>query len=312
MENGRTVSFYALGTANFITAFGCVGDSAIRLARDRVLEVDDEMSAFKPGSDISILNDSSGCGPVRLHGETVALLNRALEYSRLSGGAFDCTVRPLTKLWGIGKKGDYVPTVREITELLPFIGYNGLEIDAEESTAALAIKEMAVDLGGIAKGFAADEAKRILAECGVVSALVNLGGNIATLGCRPDGHPWRIGIQNPLAATGEFLGVLSVSDKTVVTSGCNERFFIRDGVRYHHILDPRTGRPAQSGLLSVTAVCGSSTDADALTTALFVLGRERGTALLQKTGAEAVFISDDLAITATDGLAGTFERLDER
>jgi thiamine biosynthesis lipoprotein len=160
------------------------------------------------------------------------------------------------------------------------------------SSAALRNKGQKLDLGGIAKGFAADEAKRILIENGVKSALINLGGNILTLGNKEDGSPFRIGIQNPLRQTGQFIGVLSASDRTIVTSGTNERFFVKDGIRYHHIINPHTGYPAQTGLLSVTVVCENSMYADALTTSLFVLGVEKGLKLLEQTGDEAIFITD--------------------
>jgi FAD:protein FMN transferase len=208
---------------------------------------------------------------------------------------------------GSGKKRNFITSVREITELLPLVGYKGLRLDDETTSAELQKEGQAVDLGGIAKGYAADEVKRILMENGITSAMINLGGNIAALGCRPDGKPWRIGIQNPLSPTGEFLAVIPVEDGAVVTSGSNERFFIEDGVRYHHIIDPRTGRPARSGLLSVTVVCGNSADADALTTALFVLDREGGMKLLEITGTDAVFVSESLEITAIGGLAGKIE-----
>jgi thiamine biosynthesis lipoprotein len=165
-----------------------------------------------------------------------------------------------------------------------------------------------LDLGGIAKGYAADEVRHILTKNGVKSAMINLGGNIVAIGRRPDGKPWQIGIQNPLQPTGIYLGVISAEDKTVVTSGCNERFFMKDGVRYHHIIDPRTGKPAQSGLLSVTAVCKNSAEADALTTALFILGQEKGLKLLKKFKAEAIFVKEDLSVFATPGLAKCFEK----
>lgn len=145
-----------------------------------------------------------------------------------------------------------------------------------------------------------------MTENGVENALINFGGNIVTLGTHPNGRPWEIGIQNPLESTGVYLGSLSVVNQTVVTSGSNEQFFIKDGVRYHHIIDPRTGSPAQSDLLSVTAVCSSSVDADALTTALFVLGPDEGLELLKPLNAEAIFITNDLKIFVTVGLIGAF------
>lgn len=295
-------NFYSLGTVNYIKIYDCEDEELIDAAVKRVLEIDDFMSAFKPHSYVSKLNYNSGREYVDLSPDTLKLLNRSIEFSRMSRGAFDITIRPLIELWGIGKKQNYIPCEQEIKNVMKLINYNDLLIDNENCRAALRCPGQAIDLGSIAKGYAADEVKRILISSNVKSALINLGGNILTIGGRPDGKPWQIGIQNPLAATGQFVGVLSVKDKTVVTSGSNERFFIKDNVRYHHILDPRTGKPANTSFLSVTAVCDSSTDADALTTSLFILGPQLGQSMLEKLNAEAVFITENLDVIVTDGL----------
>jgi thiamine biosynthesis lipoprotein len=307
-----TKSFQALGTSNQLNIYGCQNEKIHDLIIKRVIEIDDRMSAFKAESDVSQLSRSAGHRFVKIHKDTFELLCRAEEISKLSGGAFDITVRPLVKLWGIGKKGDFVPSPSEIFELMKLVNYKDLLLDKKSFSAFLQNFGQAVDLGGIAKGYAADEAKRILTENGAKNAVINFGGNIVTLGAHPDGRPWEIGIQNPLAPTGVYLGSLSVVNKTVVTSGCNERFFIKDGVRYHHIIDPRTGGPAQSGLLSVTAVCSSSVDADALTTALFVLGAKEGLKLLNLLNAEAIFITDEFKIFVTDGLIKSFKPAENR
>lgn len=300
-------SFQALGTSNQLNIYGCQNENILDLIIKRVIEIDYRMSAFNAESDVSQLSQSAGRRFVPIHKDTFELLCRAVEISKLSGGTFDITIRPLIKLWGIGKKGDFVPSPTEISELMKLVNYKDLLLDKKSFSAFLQNFGQAVDLGGIAKGYAADEAKRILAENGAENALINFGGNIVTLGAHPDGRPWEIGIQNPLAPTGVYLGSLSVVNQTVVTSGCNERFFIKDGIRYHHIIDPRTGSPAQSGLLSVTAVCSGSVDADALTTALFVLGAKEGLKLLKLLNAEAIFITDDLKIFVTEGLIKSFK-----
>lgn len=306
IEQSRSRRFEAMGTLHTITAFGCPEDSLLDRAVERVLDIESKMSAFNPNSEISRLNRSAGQHPVALSAETIRLLSLAKNVGELSGGAFDITVRPLVRLWGIGKKGRYIPGPNEIGEAVKLVNCRELVICPEDGTAFLKSRKQAVDLGGIAKGHAADEAKRILVEGGVKSALINLGGNLVAIGGHPNRQPWRIGIQNPAAATGVHLGVLSVTGKTMVTSGSNEQFFIKDGIRYHHILDPRTGAPARSGLLSVTVVCDQSAEADALTTALFVMGIEQGMALLHKLGAEAVFVTEDLKVLATHGLMNDF------
>lgn len=297
--------FQALGTVNTVLVEDGENCDALRPAIARVREIENRMSAFLPESDLGRLAKNAGKEPMQVHPDTYALLRKAKRYSELSDGAFEPTIRPLTELWGIGKKACFVPSEEEIGEAMKLVGWRSLRL-GENNTAWLERPGQAVDLGGIAKGYAADEVKRILLENGVSSAMINLGGNISVLGSRPDGCPWRIGIQNPLAVRGQYLGTIELRDRTVVTSGVYERCFWRDGVRYHHILDPRTGKPVRNGLMSVTAVCGSSADADALTTALFVLGPEDGVKLLQSTGADAVFIYEDLTYAATGGLRNLF------
>ena len=299
--------FEALGTINEIMVFGGFGQTLLEEAAERVMQINNRMSPFIPVSDIARLNHNAGLKPVTVHPETLQLLRTAKQISKLSNGAFDITVRPLIELWGIGKKQNYIPSRREINKAMRLTGSKDLVLDEQAGAAYLKRKGQAADLGGIAKGYAADEVKRILTEADVTSAMINLGGNIVTVGSHPDGAPWHIGIQNPLAVTGEYLGRITCRDDTVVTSGSNERFFIKDGIRYHHILDPHTGEPAQSGLLGVTAVCKSSTEADALTTAVFVLGMYRGVKLIKQFQAEAVFLTEDYKVYTTDGLTNRFE-----
>jgi len=300
-------TFFALGTINLIKLFDNTKENVLEQAVARVLEIEDRMSAFKQDSDISQISKNAGLGYQRIHKDTFRLIQKAVEFGKLSNGAFDITIRPLVELWGINKKGSFVPSDTEIQETLPLVNYQDIQLNRRSRSVSLKNSGQAFDLGGIAKGYAADEVRRILRKNGIRSAMINLGGNVMAIGKRPDGKPWQIGIQNPLEPTGQFLGVLSIANKTIVTSGCNERFFIKDGIRYHHILDPRTGRPAQSSLLSVTAVCTCSTDADALTTALFILGPEKGMPLLRKMQAEAIFVFEDLSVTVSQGLTKNFE-----
>jgi FAD:protein FMN transferase len=301
-------TFIALGTMNTIQAFGSKNHRAVDMAADRVCEISDRMSVYHKGSDISRLNARAGMGPQTIQADTLSLLALARQYSQLTADSFDCTLRPLTALWNIGKSGMNIPSAEEIMASLKLTGYEDLAVYPEKSAAELMRHGMSVDLGGIAKGYAGDEVRRILTENGVTSALINLGGNIVTLGNNPDGSLWTIGIQNPLRPRGESLFSLECSDCSVVTSGSYERFFIKDSKRYHHILDPRTGYPAQSSILSVTVLCPSGVHADALSTALFVLGlkqyAEFGSLLLQNASAEAVYITERLELFLTPGLYG--------
>lgn len=300
-------TFFALGTVNSIKMNEHDNHEILESAIQRVYEIDDRMSAFKSSSDISGISRNAGKGLANVHRETFDLIKKAVAYSEISNGTFDITMRPVIALWGIHNKDNYVPTDSEIEQALKLVNYKDIIFD--EKTCSIGLKKpgQAIDLGGIAKGYAADEVKRILLESGIKSALINLGGNVVTIGKKPDGEDWKVGIQNPLAPTGEYLGALNASDKTIVTSGSNERFFIKDGIRYHHIIDPRTGRPASSNLLSVTVIADSSIDADAVTTALFILGPDQSMEILKQLPVEFIFVTNDMNLLISNGLKGNFE-----
>jgi len=306
MKSNSERIFYALGTLNQIKIFDRLDEQLLDIAVQRVLEIETLMSAFKTDSDVSKINQNAGKGFVSIQAETYRLIKRSLAFSKMSDGAFDITVRPLVELWGIGKKKNYIPTEEELICTGKLVDYRKLILDKNNHRAALRDNGQAIDLGGIAKGYAAEEIKRIFAENKVKSALINLGGNIVAIGSQPDGKVWKIGIQNPCAPTGKYFGFLSIIDKTIVTSGINERFFMKDGIRYHHILDPRTGMPASNKILSVTVICDCSTDADALTTTLFVIGAEHGMELVKKLKTEAIFVTESLDIIASIGLKDKF------
>ncbi len=284
--------FYALGTENSITTeddYADVPDMIIR----RVGEIENKMSAFKTHSEISIIAANAGKRPVAVSDEVYAILDEALEISRASCGAFDITVRPLTKLWDFGHGKSAIPNASALEDANSLVGYKDLVLDSKNKTAFLKKSGAKIDLGGIAKGYAADEAKRLLTENGINSALINFGGNVVTVGNSFKGSPWKIGIQNPLSLRGQSVLTIELSDKTVVTSAVNERFFLKNGRRYHHILNPLTGQPAASGLLSVSVIADRSMLADALSTAAFVLGAREGIKLIRSYGAEAIFITEN-------------------
>jgi thiamine biosynthesis lipoprotein len=294
------LSFPALGTENTVLALGLPAKRAVLEAERRVLEIDDEMSAFKPDSAVSRVSAAAGVRPERVSADVLSVIECALAVSEASGGAFDITVRPATRLWNFGHQ-ERVPPDADLRALLDAgtVGWRGVAVDRRAGTVFLKAPGAAVDLGGIAKGYAADETERILRARGVRSALINLGGNVTAMGRSPQGEKWTVGIQNPLSVRGETALTLEIEDESVVTSGVNEQFFIRDGKRYHHLLDPRTLRPAQSGLLSATVIARSSMLADALSTAAFVLGAEQGARLVGRENARAVFILESGEIFAT-------------
>ncbi|MGE5541891.1 MAG: FAD:protein FMN transferase, partial [Bacillota bacterium] len=203
----------------------------------------------------------------------------------------------------------------EIERALSLVDYRDLQVNTQSGSASLSRTGQMVDLGGIAKGYAADRAREIYVRRGIRSAIVDLGGDVVVVGLGPGGSPWRVGIQHPEERQGTLVGVLRASNEAVVTSGDYERFVDTGGARYHHIIDPATGYPAQGGLTSVTVVCGDSTLADALATAVFVLGPERGSRLLHTlpgTGAVLVEAPPARRLHITPGLQGRFTLLDDR
>jgi len=299
----------ALGTYCVITLYEKGKSAVYNDIFSKIRNIENLMSVNIKTSDISRINDNAGIEKVLVDRETFKVIERALFFAELSGGAFDPTVGPLVTLWGIGRNAR-VPSQEEIDEILPLINWRNVELDAQAGSVFLKQRGMALDLGAIAKGYAADEAANAAKNYNIKRALIDLGGNIAAVGTNMENSPWRVGIQNPFKERGESLGYLQVTDKTVVTSGVYERYFTADGKNYHHIFSPENGYPAQTGLLSVTIITGISMDADALSTALFVMGFEDGIKLLETMPQmEAVFVFEDKSIRTTGGVK--FTLLDE-
>jgi thiamine biosynthesis lipoprotein len=300
-------SGFVLGTVCTVDLYGRGSKALSRAVFARLEELEDILSANREGTDLDRVNRGSGLESVAVRYELIELLEKALYYAEMSGGAFDPTVGPLVKLWGIGTDAPRIPSDEEIAEALALVGRRDVEINEAQGTVFLRRKGMALDLGAIAKGYAADEVVRLLAQKGIKMGLIDLGGNIFAYGERRKGQPWRIGVQDPGEQRGAYLGVLELSDKSVVTSGVYERYFEEGGRRYHHILSTVTGRPAETGLLSVTIAADSSTDADALSTAAFVLGWEKGRRLIEAVpGAGGIFVFEDLRVRITPGIKDQF------
>lgn len=254
------------------------------------------------GSDVWNINHSDGSS-VSVHEETVFLLNRALYYSSLTDGLLNPAIAPLSSLWDFSSASadsHTVPSTKDIQERLSHIDYHNIVI--EEQTVMLTDQYGSIDLGCIAKGYIADQLKEYLLEEGVDSALINLGGNVLTIGSKPDGTAFTIGIQKPFAESGITQTTVSIIDSSAVTSGIYERYFEEDGVIYHHILDPATGYPVENDLASVTILSSSSTDGDALSTSCLLLGLSDGMELIESLpGIEALFITKDGDLYYTSG-----------
>lgn len=293
--------FPALGTVNSVTVYGEKGEEAPEQIKEMVLELHRRLSVFDPGSEISQINRMAGICPVAVSQSTVAILGLAAQYAARTEGAFDVTAGAMSGLWREAIRTHRLPDRADIARCRALCGIDGLELDSKGCTAFLRRRGMTLDLGGIAKGWAADEARRILTESGAERALINFGGTVLSVGGTVDA-----GIQDPFQRTGISFGHLPLCGKAAVTSGFNERYFVSGGKRYHHIIDPRTGKPSGSGLASVTLTGESAAALDALSTAIFILGAEKGLPLLRESGTDAVFITDSGIISVTPGLAGQF------
>ncbi|WP_281744921.1 FAD:protein FMN transferase [Thermanaerovibrio acidaminovorans] len=263
------------------------------------------LSAHAPTSEVSIL---SSTGALKASPETEQVLQLSIQVAQGTHGAFDPTIGALSRLWGIGTEEARVPSREEILRALETVDYRTLRYLGDHRFSLSAGR---LDLGGIAKGFAGDRLVELLASMGIRRAVMDLGGNVVVFGPPPKAV-WRIGIQHPDRPRGEVLGVLELPERraAVVTSGVYERYFERDGVRYHHILDPSTGEPARSGLMAVSVACSSSALADGLSTALFVAGPERGMEILSRHRCQAIFVTEDRRVLITPQLAPRFSLRD--
>jgi len=262
------------------------------------------LSVWRDDSDVQRLNAAAGRGPVAVGPDTRAVLEAAAEASRLTGGAFDITFGALSDVWRFDHDQDNrVPSLDEIAARLPLIDPAAVVVDELAGTAEITRPGVRVHLGGIGKGYAVDRAVALLRGAGFGDFLLQAGGDLYAAG-RPGDRAWRVGLQDPRGGANEHFATIELADETFSTSGDYERFFIQDGVRYHHLLDPRTGQPAR-GCRSVTILAQSALLADWLSTGAFILGPEQGMALVEsQPGAEAVMVTADNAIRMSSGLRG--------
>lgn len=296
-----------MGTIVQLKVYGGNAEKATEKALNRVSDIEEKMSVNIETSEITKLNAKAGISGEKLSKDTYSVIKEAVKYSKLTGGDLDVTIGPIVKLWGIGTDKERVPSKNEIDGKLKLVDYNDIILDEKNSTIKLRRASQAIDLGAIAKGYTADEIKKVLINNKISSALINLGGNVYAVGSKPDGTSWNIGIQNPLDTRGQYLGTVSFTDKSVVTSGNYERYFIKDGVRYHHIFDPKTGYPAEKGIISTTIVSDKSIDGDALSTSTYIMGLEKGIKLVESIkGVDAIFITSDKKVYVTSGLKDSF------
>ncbi len=305
-ESSYDTTDIAMGTIISQKVYGKNNKAAAEEGIAKIKSLERMLSFYLPGSEISRLNFFAGRNNVKLSPETFFILSKSIEYSRLSEGAFNIMVGPLVKKWKVTGDNPVIPSPAEIKSLLSLIDYRDLILNGNELSARLQKKGQMVDLGGIAKGFAADEVIKIYKKHGIKSAILDIGGNISVIGFKPDGSPWTIGLQDPSKERGDYICSINAHDISFSTSGAYERFFKKNGKIYHHIINPKTGYPSESDLLSVTIIGKNSIDTDALSKA-FILGLNKGIGLVKKTSSEAIFITTDNIIHATAGLKGMIE-----
>lgn len=292
-----TASCIAMDTSCTVTVYGKNAENAADKCTELLLNMEAELSVTLSGSLLCALNTYGSADG----GEYLArVAEKAIELKELTNGAYEPCIYSLVKLWGFTGDSYSVPSEDEIAAAVELVRSSSLSV----SDGVVYRDGALVDFGGIAKGYAAEVLADSLWDAGVEAAVISLGGNIKTLGTKPDGTPWNIGISAP-SGGGKLLGVLEVGECAVVTSGSYIRNFTVDGKLYHHIIDPSDGYPTDNGLVSVTVVCDSADLADGLATAFFVLGREKATELATKLGAETVFVTSD-CIYVSDGLKEKF------
>lgn len=300
-----------LDTLVTIKAYGANREKtrrAIDEAFAAMAEIESIANNFDSRSEISRLNKESGKGPVKVSLDLFKMIALSLDYSKKTDGAFDITIGPLTRLWKFGEKS-HPPSSQEIAGLLSTVGWQRIELDSKEQTVALKLPRMSLDLGGVSKGYAVDQAIAVLKSHGITRALVTTGSTTRVIGRKVKNEPWQIGVQHPRDA-GKLLGVVSLTQKSVSTSGDYQRFFEKGGERYHHILSPKTGYPVQD-VIAVTIVTSKDcVDADILSTGIFALGYPEGMRFVEKErDLEAVIVTSDGEVHLSSGLKGKVKGL---
>jgi FAD:protein FMN transferase len=300
-----------MGTLVMVTAVGGDEPTAQRAAADALKEIrrlEERLSTWMATSELSQVNAAAGREPVKISRDTLEVLTRSLEVARLTDGGFNIAVGPAVQAWSVTERSD-IPSREQLARLLPLVDLTALELDDAKETAFLKRAGMRVDVGGIGKGFAADRAVEAMRAAGATAGVVALSGDIKTFGPMPDGTAFLFGIQHPRKESA-LLATIELHDEAISTAGDYERFFERNGVRYHHILDPRTLQPARE-CQSVTVIAKEGVMADGLDTGIFVMGPQRGMELVERLpDVEAVIVDRDGHILVSSGLQHRLKLID--
>ena len=297
---------FAMDTYMTVTAYGKNAENAVDKAVDEINRLDKLFSTGNNESEIAILNES---GSEILSEETFSLVEKSCELYKSTAGAFNIAVYPLMKEWGFTNEKYNIPDDKTIKKLLKYIDVSKIEYDANTRQVVLP-QNYEIDLGGIAKGYTSARLMQIFKKYGLSGGIVSLGGNVQTYGYKSENKKWKVAVENPETSPldGDYLGVLDITDKAVITSGGYERYFEKNGKRYHHILNPKTGKPADSGLISVSIISSDGTLSDGLSTSLFIMGKQKGIKYWQKNKDkfDVVWLENDGTVTITDGIEDVF------
>ena len=301
-----------MGTVISVTLYDSTDEQILDKVFDKVKELEETFSINETGTEVDKINENAGIEAVKVSDDTMTVVKEGIYYSELSNGKFDITIGPLVKLWSIGLPEAKVPTQEEIDTIVPLTNYKDVVVDEANNTVFLTKPGMMLDLGGIAKGYSADVISQMLTAEGVKSAIIDLGGNIFAHGEKLSGDAWKIGIQNPFSTRGEIVGAISVTNKSIVTSGVYERYIEKDGVKYHHILNPETGYPYENDIAGITIISDKSSTGDALSTSVFALGIDEGIKFIENLdNVDAIFVTKDNGIYLTSGIKDNFELRDD-
>ena len=303
-EKSASQDIFAMDTYMSVTAYGADAESAVSDAIAEIERLDALLSTGETDSEIYKLNQNGGGS---ISEDTSYLLERALEIWKSTDGCFEIGIYPLMQEWGFTDGNYKVPDKETLQKLLPLADSSKIDFNEKDQTVSFEQDGMEIDFGGIAKGYTSGRIMGIFREHGITSGMVSLGGNVQVLGIKTDGSKWRVAVQNP-EDTENYLGVLETQDRAVITSGGYERYFEQDGKTYQHILDPKTGYPADSGLTSVTIVSADGTLADGLSTSLFVMGKEKAVAYWRAHSEEfdAFLVEKDGTVSVTENIADQF------
>lgn len=286
--------------------YGRHSEEAVAEVSARMSEFERLLSTYVAGSEIDQINQSAGKAPVKISPLTMDLLKLSKEYCQQSQGVFDITIAPVVLEWGVTSENPHVPDEETLASLLEKVDCNDLILDEKASTAMLRREGQAIDLGGIAKGYSCDIFREVAQKYNITSGYASIGGNIVVLGKGPNKKELLFGLRDPRGDESQYIGSISLEGKVMATSGDYERFFEQDGVRYHHILDPQTGYPADNGLISVSVISENGALADFLSTALFVAGKEKSLQQMEREDFQLILVDEEMNVYLSPSLKENF------